>query len=82
MTAGAVRIETKAFRVLDRTVSARAVWREISAEAGNACVGSVNRSWRYSLNYYSATPLPDCGDSPRPIRIEPDDGREPRIERR
>ncbi len=57
------------FPVLDRTVSARGVWREVESCAGEVCVGAVNRGWRYNLNYYSGTPLPGCEERALPIRI-------------
>ena len=67
---GAVWIERQAFPVLDRTVSARAAWRQVETRRGQACVADVTRGWLYGLNYYSVAPLPDCRTSPRPIRIE------------
>jgi 4-amino-4-deoxy-L-arabinose transferase-like glycosyltransferase len=69
-TASAVWLQRATFPALDRTVSARSAWREIAARRDEACVGDVNRKWRYNLNYYSEVPLPDCRAVPRPIRIE------------
>jgi 4-amino-4-deoxy-L-arabinose transferase-like glycosyltransferase len=66
---GVVWIERQTFPVLDRTVSARATWRQIEARRSQACVGDVNRAWLYGLNYYSVTPLPDCRTSPRAIAV-------------
>jgi len=65
---------------MDRTVSARAVWRQVADRASEVCVGEVGRSWRYSLNYYSVSPLPDCSEAPRPIQIQPGPGQVPRVE--
>ncbi len=67
---GVVWIEALTFPVLDQTVSARGTWRRIEARRSEACVGEVNRGWRYNLNYYSGVPLPDCAIEPRPLRIE------------
>ncbi len=73
--AGAVWLERATFPILDRTVSARGLWRQISDRRGEVCIASVSRSWRYNLDYYSDTPLPPCSSVPRPIRIEqPPDG--------
>lgn len=55
--------------VIDRAYSARPVWREIAARRDGVCVGTMHRSWRYGLNYYSVTPLPDCSQSPRPLQV-------------
>jgi 4-amino-4-deoxy-L-arabinose transferase-like glycosyltransferase len=64
-----VWIESQAFPVLDRTVSARGVWRQIEARRSQVCVEESSRGWLYGLNYYSITPLPDCRTAPRAIRI-------------
>jgi hypothetical protein len=66
---GAVWIERQTFPTLDRTVSARGVWRQIAARRSQVCVADADRAWLYGLNYYSVTPLPDCRIAPRPIRI-------------
>ncbi len=71
MVGAVVWLEISTYPVLDRTVSARGVWREIQSRAGEVCVGEVNRGWRYNLNYYSGSPLPGCGEQVRPVRIEP-----------
>jgi 4-amino-4-deoxy-L-arabinose transferase-like glycosyltransferase len=66
---GVFWLETTTFPPLDRTVSARGLWRQIASRSGEVCVDNVNRGWRYGLNYYSSAPLPDCEEAPRPIRI-------------
>jgi 4-amino-4-deoxy-L-arabinose transferase-like glycosyltransferase len=70
MVGAVVWLEVTTYPVLDRTVSARGVWREIQSRSGDVCVGDVNRGWRYNLNYYSGSPLPACREQARPIRIE------------
>ena len=69
MTAGAVWLKLTTFPVLDRTVSARACWRQISSQAHEICVEAGNRGWLYGLNYYAVTPLPDCETEPRRLRL-------------
>jgi hypothetical protein len=54
---------------LDRSVSARGVWRQIETRAAEVCVGNVKRTWEYGLNYYSVSPLPKCEQDPRPLRV-------------
>jgi len=66
---GVLWIETQAYPALDRTVSARGTWRQVEAQRSQVCLGDVNRAWRYGLNYYSVTPLPDCRTSPRPVVV-------------
>ncbi len=79
---GAAYLKTKTYPVLDERVSARGLWR--AAEGKNACVGEIHRAWRYGLNFYSVTPLPDCderpGATPAAARIVQTPGEPPRLE--
>jgi hypothetical protein len=65
---------------LDRHVSARGLWREIGGRAGEVCIGSVKRDWKYGLNYYSITPLPDCEKQPKALQVVPSPGGGARLE--
>lgn len=49
---------------IDRSYSARPLWRQVAAAGGGVCAGEIHRAWRYGLNYYSVVPLPECGDGP------------------
>jgi 4-amino-4-deoxy-L-arabinose transferase-like glycosyltransferase len=60
--------------------SARPVWAAIAPNRENACVGPVRRSWRYGLNYYSKTPLPDCAQRQGAVRVVSGPGERPVIE--
>ena len=64
---------------IDRAYSARPLWREISARRADVCIARMHRSWRYGLNYYSTTPLPDCSQSPRLLEIVQDPGSPPDV---
>jgi len=70
-------LQAATYPALDRSVSARGLWRELAARRDVACVGEVNRGWRYNLNYYSVTPLPDCRTTPGVLRIEQRPGEPP-----
>jgi 4-amino-4-deoxy-L-arabinose transferase-like glycosyltransferase len=67
-------LKTAAAPELDRSVSARGLWRQIGGRAGDVCMGNVKRDWVYGLNYYSVTPLPDCEQQPRPLQVLPGPG--------
>jgi 4-amino-4-deoxy-L-arabinose transferase-like glycosyltransferase len=67
--AGVVWMDLRVVPELDRRVSVRTFWREISGGAQNACVEQVRRDRRYGLNYYSVKPLPDCAEQAKPLRI-------------
>jgi 4-amino-4-deoxy-L-arabinose transferase-like glycosyltransferase len=64
-------LKTLATPELDRSVSARGLWREIGGRADEVCIGNVKRDWEYGLNYYSITPLPDCDKVPRALQVLP-----------
>ena len=71
---GIAALKTVATPELDRNVSARGLWREIGGRAGEVCIGNVKRDWKYGLNYYSATPLPDCDQQPKALQLLPAPG--------
>lgn len=48
---------------LDYWASARSLWASLPP-GQEVCVGDIHRAWRYGLNYYSVTPLPDCSERP------------------
>lgn len=58
MTFSVVRLVWVTYPVLDRTVSARSLWR--SRQGAIACVPPGQRSLRYGLDYYAGRDLPDC----------------------
>ena len=68
-TAGFVYLKTVSAPELDRLASARGLWRKVEARTSHTCVGDIQRTWRYGLNYYSVTPLPDCTAEPKPLEI-------------
>jgi 4-amino-4-deoxy-L-arabinose transferase-like glycosyltransferase len=78
-TAGTVYLKRVAAPELDRMVSARPLWREISGRADEVCVDQIERNWRYGLNYYSGTPLPECSDQPRPVWVRQSPGQPPHL---
>ena len=78
-TAGVVALKLIDLPAIDRAYSARPLWREISARRDSVCIQAMHRSWRYGLNYYSVTPLPDCSQSPRPLQVRQQPGRAPII---
>ncbi len=65
---------------LNRAVSARDLWAQIAGRAGQVCVDNVEQSWRFGLNYYSVTPLPECSLQSRPLWLRQNPGEPPRLE--
>jgi 4-amino-4-deoxy-L-arabinose transferase-like glycosyltransferase len=64
---------------MGRTAFARSLWNRISMHAGGVCVASLDRGWRYGLNYYSTIPLPDCSRNPKPLQVIQRPGRPPEL---
>jgi 4-amino-4-deoxy-L-arabinose transferase-like glycosyltransferase len=69
LTAGVIYIKVASFPAIDAACSARSLWRQIAGLS--VCVEDIPRNWRYGLNYYSVTPLPDCAQTPLPARVTP-----------
>lgn len=77
--AGVMFLKSSTAPELDRTYSARRLWREIQPHASTVCVDNINRSWRYGLNYYSVSPLPECSVESRPFRVVQPAGQPPAV---
>ena len=78
---GVFYLSITALPEVDRQASARPLWREVAADPSGVCVDNIHRNWRYGLNYYSVTPLPECGPSHWPLRIEQTPGSPPVLKR-
>jgi 4-amino-4-deoxy-L-arabinose transferase-like glycosyltransferase len=55
-----VHFVVAAYPVLDRNVSARVAWRNVSGHPGRPCIAFGGRDFRYGLNYYFGVEVPDC----------------------
>ena len=77
--AGTVYLKQVAAPDLDRTASARELWLEIAPRAAAICIDWLPRGTQYSLDYYSAVPLPDCAHHPQPIELLQVQGQSPRL---
>jgi len=58
--------------VLDNSVSARVLWRQIEPRRNEVCLGAVKRDWDYGLAYYAGARLPSCAGELRQLEIAPD----------
>ncbi len=77
--AGIVHLKLATFPALDQTGSARALWRRIEPRRAEVCVEPIHRTWRYGLNYYSVTPLPDCAERDLPLHVVQSPGEPARL---
>ena len=64
---------------VDRIASARPIWKRIAPVAGQVCVDNIHRNWRYGLNYYTVTPLPECSVRDRPLHVQQIPGQPPQL---
>lgn len=78
-TAGVVWLKLQTLPTIDQAASARPIWREIAPVREQVCVERLHRNWRYGLNYYSVTPLPECSEIPKLVRVRQEPGQPPRI---
>jgi hypothetical protein len=78
-SAALLLVKLAAFPLLDASVSARPLWRQVGPSAAETCVDTLHRSLRYGLNFYSVTPLPDCAAEPRRYVITQESGESPRV---
>lgn len=80
VAAGVVVLKVIDLPLIDRAASARPLWREIAGERDRVCIENMHRNWRFGLNYYSVTPLPDCKQSQRPLMVRQRPGKPPILE--
>jgi len=69
---GILQLKSAVAPQIDRSVSARSVWREVAPRAQEVCVGDVNRNWDYGLAYYAGFRLPGCDASPKAWEVTQD----------
>jgi len=79
---GLMGVKESVAPALDNLVSARGLARRVHVREADTCVDSLHRSLRYGLNYYTAAPLPDCGDEARRFAIRQKPRALPRVEPR
>jgi 4-amino-4-deoxy-L-arabinose transferase-like glycosyltransferase len=79
VAAGMLYVKQAAAPRVDEVASARGLWREIAGRAGDVCIARMDRNWVYGLNYYSVTPLPECSEEPRRLRLVQSPGEPPRV---
>jgi 4-amino-4-deoxy-L-arabinose transferase-like glycosyltransferase len=68
-TVGLTYLKFVALPELDRSASARGLWKEIGSRASDVCIDSIHRNWRYGLNFYFVAQLPDCATESRPLVV-------------
>ncbi|HXB73088.1 MAG TPA: glycosyltransferase family 39 protein [Candidatus Acidoferrales bacterium] len=80
VAAGVFYLKATVVPELNQKVSARDLWGQVSSRAGEVCVEGLDSAWRYGLNYYSVTPLPECSDRPTAWRVRQEPGKPPHLD--
>jgi 4-amino-4-deoxy-L-arabinose transferase-like glycosyltransferase len=80
VAAGVFYLKAAVVPGLNQVVSARGLWGQVSPRAGEVCVDSLESAWRYGLNYYSVTPLPECSERPAAWRLRQEPGKPPHLD--
>jgi 4-amino-4-deoxy-L-arabinose transferase-like glycosyltransferase len=68
--AGYAGMKQEVFQAVDRSASARSLWRQAQAHGGEVCLGELPRQLAYGLQYYAGRAIPLCSGEPRAYRIE------------
>jgi len=76
---GVIYLKIVSLPLIDEAVSARPVWRQISDRRDQICIEHIHRRYRYGLNYYSVTPLPDCSSLEKPLHLVAEGGTRPAL---
>lgn len=63
MTISVVWVKLTVFPSIDRTVSPRSMFQSVKPGAF-VCAANMPRAWRYGLNYYFDSAIPDCKSAP------------------
>lgn len=69
VAAGVWGLTTYTYPNLDAALSARPRWLALQSQAAGLCFDDPHRDLRYGLNYYAGRALPDCDQSPKPVRV-------------
>lgn len=81
IVAGGVYLKTVAYPVLNQSVSARNLWREIKDVSGSVCDGGTNRNWAYGLSFYRGATLPPCTSGKFQYKLQSHDHGPPSLTR-
>ncbi|MBV9084397.1 MAG: hypothetical protein JOZ62_17115, partial [Acidobacteriaceae bacterium] len=63
VVASGIYLKAACYPVLDRSDSARGLWREIEGISAELCDAGTNRDWIYGLNFYRGSAIPECRSS-------------------
>ncbi len=71
LVSGGLFLKIVSFPLLEKSVSARGVWRVIEHSSGSICDGGLNRNWALGLAFYRGAPLPLCQSGKFDMTLQP-----------
>ncbi len=71
VVAGGMYLKTVAYPVIDRTVSARLLWKELKPNEARICEDWIPRDWAYGLAFYRGAPFPACSSGHYELQLRP-----------
>jgi 4-amino-4-deoxy-L-arabinose transferase-like glycosyltransferase len=81
IAASGIYLKHAVYPVLDRTVSARGLWRSLGGDRDKICDAGLHRNWEYGLAFYNDAPIPACSGRPSEIALTQQGNRPPVLER-
>lgn len=70
IAASGIYLKHAVYPILDRTVSARALWRSLAVDRDKICDAGLHRNWEYGLAFYNDGPIPACSGGPGKIALK------------
>lgn len=67
--AGGIYLKSAVYPILDQTVSARLLWKELRPDQANICDDWMSRDWAYGLAFYRGSPFPPCSSGHYRLRL-------------
>ena len=79
LVASGLYVKATAYPTLEREVSARGLWRELSGVSAKLCDSGMNRDWIYGLSFYRDAFLTPCQPGEAKLHLHARDGGRPAI---
>ena len=79
VVASGILVKTRIDPVLEETVSARSLWKEVAPIGDQVCDAGMNRDWIYGLSFYANRLIQPCWQTPTKYRLQGQGHRKPVI---
>jgi 4-amino-4-deoxy-L-arabinose transferase-like glycosyltransferase len=79
VVASGIYLKHVMYPVLDRTISARGLWRSLGSHHSAVCDDGLHRNWEYGLAFYNNGPIPACSGKSGEIALTQQGNRVPTV---